>query len=82
MSGLLVSGGGVNNTLCLYTNKQSDIEVVNAAVLLPLGKQDKDLPETLPEPLYGIRHKKQGKCALVHIAKQWSLLPVATELLT
>ena len=44
--------------------------------MLPLRKQDKDLPETLPEPIYGIHHKKQEKCALVHLAKQWSHLPV------
>ena len=71
----------VSVILSACTPTKSDIEVVNAAVL-PLGKQDKDLPETLPEPMYGIRHKKQGKCALVHMAKQWSLLLVATELLT
>ena len=67
MSGLLVSGAGVSNTLCLYTDKQSDIKVIIAAVL-PLSKQDKDLPKTLPEPMHGIRHKKQGKCALVQMA--------------
>ena len=55
--GLLVSGGGVSNTLCLYTDKQSDIEVIIAAVLA-LGRQDKDLHETLPDPMHGIHHKK------------------------
>ena len=67
MSDLLVSGGGVSNILCLYSDKQSNIEVVVAA-MLPPGKQDKDLHETLPELMHGIHHKKQGKCALVHMA--------------
>ena len=67
MSGLLVSGGSVSNTLCLYSDKQSDIEVVIVAVL-PLRKRDKDLLKTLPEPMHGICHKKQGKCALVQMA--------------
>ena len=47
--------------------QQTDIKVVMIAAGLPLSKQDKDLPETLPEPMYGIRHKKQGKCPVVHI---------------
>ena len=67
MSGLIVSGVGVSNTLGLYIDKQTDIEIVIVAVL-PLGKQDNNLPETLPEPMHGIRHKKQGKCALVQMA--------------
>ena len=67
MPGLLASGGGVSKILCVYTDKQSDTEVV-IAVVLPLSKQDKYLPKTLPEPIYGIRHKKQGKCALVQIS--------------
>ena len=67
MSGLLASGGGVSNTFCLYTDKQSDIEVIIAAVL-PFGMQDKDLLTTLPEPVHGIHHKKRGKCALVQIS--------------
>ena len=66
MSGFLASGGGPSNTLCLYTDSESDIEVVIVAVL-PLSKQDKDLPEALLEPMHGICHKKQGKWALVQM---------------
>ena len=37
MLGLLASGRGVRNTLCLHSDKQSDMEVIIAAVL-PLSK--------------------------------------------
>ena len=57
----------VSTIFSLYTDKQSDIEIVITAVL-QLGKQGKDLLETLREPIHGIRHKKQDKCALVQMA--------------
>ena len=55
MLGLLVSGGGVSNSLPVH--RQSDNEVL-AVAGLPLGGQDEDLPENLPEPMHGILHKK------------------------
>ena len=70
MSGLLASGESASNTLCLYTVKQSDIEVVISAVL-----QEKDLPETLPESLHVFTIKSKGSVLWHKWHKQRSPLP-------